>query len=658
MNMLGHLCLWTAVAASLASTVVCWMDVQRARQPTAGRLLVGTVAAAWLSAVLILLVALERCDPTFAYAVQYADPQLGSAYRLASLWAGQEGSLLFWTMLVACASFALAWARPNAAALAVMSLLTLCMGAILAMSADPFRTPDVHTLPAGTGQQLKYWAMLIHPPLIFSGYALCAVPFALAAAGGLTQEPINTWLGTARLWATAAWLVLGAGIAIGAWWAYTQLGWGGYWAWDPVENASLIPWLTLTAFLHAAAIHRRGGKGAALCLILALVTFILCIFGTLVTRGGLVTSVHSFGRSSIGVPLAMWLGAMATLAVWVAIRSRQRDCSERLMGPGSSFAMLWASVMLLTFIAGAVVIGTALPMIGALVESTPLWVGRAFYQTLIGPAALVGAALMAMWPTAAPRGSKEHWNILRASVIAATVIACGLFLLGVREWTSLAAICFAVLAAWQFAQVPVVACLHLRARGTSAATAALAALRTLGRANGSRIAHLGICLMLAGIVTSTTLGRSIDVTVRKGEGVDLLGWRIVLVGIAAEQSGSQVNVRADVTFSAPEAASRQLSPRRRHVEGTDQPLADVAIHSTLSRDLYAAMGAWDDEKGTVALHLAVLPGIAWIWIGAACAAGGGAVAFGSARAALVVDRKGEAAAAQPEFTLPALGTNT
>jgi len=295
-----------------------------------------------------LLFVLFRSDFRLSYVASHSNRDLPAIFKLTAFWAGQEGSLLLWSLLLAAfASMLIASSRARFPEMAPHMATTL-LGAIfffsilLAFVSRPFNELAVVLADGsieafvpedgqGLNPLLQHWAMVIHPPLLFVGYVACIVPFSICLAALITRRGSRDWLQAARGWALVAWFFLGAGILLGARWAYVELGWGGYWAWDPVENASLMPWLTLTAFLHSWEAEARRGMLKTWTFSLAALSFALSIFGTFLTRSGIVSSVHAFAASSIGMYFAAFLVVIVVVSLAAVLLRRDQLRSERRM---------------------------------------------------------------------------------------------------------------------------------------------------------------------------------------------------------------------------------------------------------------------------------------------------------------------------------------
>jgi cytochrome c-type biogenesis protein CcmF len=340
----------------------------------------------------MLVVALLRSDFRYEYVAGYTERALPVGYKLAAFWAGQEGSLLLWAWLLGVmAVFAVRSMRrleppEQAVTLGTLAMVIGFFASLILFAADPFKMFAGAAPPDGRGlnPMLQDPGMIIHPPLLFLGYAGCTIPFAFLCGVLVSGREDNRWIAPVRRWLLVAWLFLTAGIVLGAWWAYIELGWGGYWAWDPVENASLLPWLTTTAVVHSITAQQRRGMFKVWNAVLIALSFILCIFGTYITRSGVIQSVHSFAPSLIGTFFLAFLllttvGSTA-LIVWRRKALRSEHELEGLISREGAF--LLGNVLLLIMMLTTLV-GTMFPLISSVFMPEPVTVQPAFYNKIV-----------------------------------------------------------------------------------------------------------------------------------------------------------------------------------------------------------------------------------------------------------------------------------
>lgn len=578
----------------------------------------------------LLLVALARSDFRFAYVARHTESSLPTAYKLVALWAGQEGSLLLWAwMLAGLAAIAAISRRRLCGAAEAVTIATLCaanafFAALLLFAANPFLLIPTGAPADGHGlnPMLQHWAMVLHPPTLFMGYAGFTIPFAILL-GVLAAGPhaCGDWAGQMRRWVIVSWLFLGAGIIIGAWWAYMELGWGGYWAWDPVENASLLPWLTGTALLHSLVIVQHRGTFRIWTASLVSITFVLCIFGTYLTRSGVIESVHAFGESPIGsfflalICASLAISAAAIAWRWNQLRARQPIGS--LVGREALFLLLNVLFLLMT---GATLVGTIFPILSGPFTETPITVGQGFYNRIIAPLALAMAAVMALAPLLSygPRAAESvrRGIVLPAAITLAAVLLAAL--LGLRNIAALACLAIALMAILIVAATFWHSLRRQLAAGDGAAfTTALRLLDANHRRYGGQLAHVGIVLLFIGVAGSSLFSQSRSFSLQRGEAVEVAG-RIIRYDDLQESRGANYTaVVATVGLTAASGREITLYPQRRFYDKAENPSAEVALRSNLREDLYVILAGWEGGGDKVALQVLINPLTLWIWIGSA-----------------------------------------
>ncbi len=581
--------------------------------------------AGFVLAAASLAVALFRVDLRLAYVVDHVERSLPAGYRLAAFWSGQEGSLLLWACLAGLVGSVLAWTRraldvrDQAASTATLGVLTLFFGVVLVFAADPFRAAD-HVANDGRGlnPQLQHWAMIAHPPVLFGGYALFAAPLAILAGAVAAGRTDRRWAAQARRWALGAWMLLTCGIALGAWWAYVELGWGGYWAWDPVENASLMPWLTGTALLHALGVAAQRGALGRWSASLIVGTFTLCIFGTSITRSGLLESVHAFAASSVGgfflAFLALTIAGGGAL-LWRA-RAILRDTTpspdplsrEAVTTVGNAFLVLMGAVVLL---------GTAFPLVSGALFDKPVSVSRAFYDRAVGPLGLAVAGIMSIAPflSYSRSGADSLSRAVRRPAVAALGAMVGGWLLGLHSPIALCCVGIGTVTIASMA-LSLAASVggHRATAGGSVPGALVRVLDANHRRYGGQLAHLGLAVALAGIVGVGIFSRSGVGTLRPGQSMRLGSYTLRLDALRDLRGGNFSAVEASVTLSDDAGRTRTLRPQRRLFDKAENANAQVAICASWREDLYVALVGWED--GVAAIEVHVNPLMGWIWGGA------------------------------------------
>ncbi|HET6379905.1 MAG TPA: heme lyase CcmF/NrfE family subunit, partial [candidate division Zixibacteria bacterium] len=639
---LGHVAVVVGLAATLFAAASFVLGARRGDPALVllGRRAMYAAFGLALLAAGAMVVSLLGHDFSVRYVVRNNATTTPPFFSVISLWAALEGSILFWTVLATgWAALVLHRYRDRAPALMPWVGLTLALGAafffaVMTWPGDPFvRTTPVAAEGRGPNALLQNHPFMgLHPPLLYLGYTGMAVPFAFGVAALITLRGDEEWLGIVRRWTLVPWIFLTAGIVAGAWWSYEVLGWGGYWAWDPVENAALLPWLTATAFIHSSMVAERRGTLRAWTHALVLATFVLTLVGTFLTRSGVVQSVHSFTASPIGpwflaaivVALAGGLG----LLVW---RLPQLGDARP---PGSTAsretAFLFNNVLFLG-ITFAVLFGTLYPTIREAFSGERVSLGAPWFTSVNAPLFLALLFLMGVGP-ALPWGGAS-WTTLRrrftVPLAAAAVAALAAWLLGVADPAPLATV---GLAAFVMAVSGDEVLRGTRARARSRAEAGpVAAWRLVTRNRrryGGYLVHAGVCAMAVAVAVSATRSSDVTVTLRPGESVQLAGYTVThdqLVTSRLASDARVVETRAELTVSGRQ--SGPMAPALRDYPSSPTLIATPAVRTGVGEDLYVTLLAAEPSDGSVTLHVFVNPLVAWIWIG------GGVVAAGAAFAA-------------------------
>ena len=547
-----------------------------------------------------------------------------------SLWAALEGSILFWALLATgWASLVLWRTRDRHRALmpwvgATLAAVNLFFFAVMTWPGNPFTlTSPVGAEGIGPNALLQnHPFMALHPPLLYLGYTGMAVPFAFGVAALVTRRLDEEWLRIVRRWTLVPWIFLTLGITAGAWWSYEVLGWGGYWAWDPVENAALLPWLTATAFVHSAMVAERRGGLRIWTVALVIFTFVLTLVGTFLTRSGVVASVHSFTQSAIG---PWFLGAIVTaltgsltLLVWRLPELIGGGRPSGLASRESAFLLNNVLFLGLTF---AVLFGTLLPLLVAAISGDTISVGAPWYTTVTVPIFVALLFLMGIGP-ALPWGTAS-WTTVRERfalpLVAAVGVMVGAFVLGLREIGSLGILGLAVMVATIMGH-EVVRGAHARARGRGedSFTAAWRLTTRNRRRYGGYAVHTGVLVMAVAVAISSGLARDLTVTVEPGETARIGAYEIRHDRLVVEPLADDARVietRAEITYSGPQSGT--LRTALRDYPNSAAAIATPAVRTSLGEDLYVTLLASDPESGAVTLHLFINPLVVWIWIGGA-----------------------------------------
>ena len=607
------------------------------------------VRAAWSTfaalgaANLLMVVALVVRDFSIAYVAQVGSRETPLLYTIASLWGALEGSILFWAGLLAGMAVLLVVRTRDAddrsrlpGALAVLLAVTAFFALIVVGPGNPWRrlSPVPLDGPGPNPLLQDHPLMAIHPPLLYLGFVGLAVPFALTVDALIRGRLDEGWLRLARRWTLGPWVLLTLGLVAGAWWSYAVLGWGGYWAWDPVENVALLPWLTATAFLHSAMVGRRRGMLAGWNVALVAASFALTLFATLVTRSGVLDSVHAFTRSVIGPLFVGLLGATLVGTVGLlTLRLPDTTDGGRLGARGRAFLL---NNLLLAAIAATVLFGTVFPLLAEAIAGTRVSVGAPYFERVIGPLAAGLLVLVGIGPSL-PWGSwsvRARRSLIPGAVSGATVAGV-LAILG----SAPATVAAAAASSFTVAQSTWFLVRRLGRWGNPGARAQA----TTTRAMGGLISHAAVGLLALAVIASATGKRETVVSIEMGGSAMVLGQTISFVR-QEERPGPNRRVISATLRVGDGAGATELSPALNVFPTSTQAIASPAIVPGPLNDLYVTLLDLDRTTGTATLRVGVHPFVSWIWpAGALIALGGALAAWPFGRRSPAVDPASEGA---------------
>jgi cytochrome c-type biogenesis protein CcmF len=572
----GQACLIVALGCAVYGMLASLYGARSGRREwvASGRRAVYAMAGSTAVAFLILELAFERSDFGFALVASHSSTTTPTFYRLTAMWSSQEGSLLLWLLLLGTWSSIILFATraklrmlaPYATAI-LMGFGTF-FGALLVFAESPFGASPVR--PAeGVGLEplLRDPLMMIHPPMLYSGYTLFTIPFAFAAAALITRRVDAEWIRSTRPFTLGAWALLGFGIVLGARWSYHELGWGGYWAWDPVENASLMPWLTGTAFLHSVMIQERRGMLKIWNVSLVLATGVLAILGTFLVRSGILNSIHAFGASTLGVPFLALIGAMIALSiVLVVTRAPILRSEHRLDSLLSREAIFLLNNLVLVGLAFVVFWGTFFPLISEAVTGTQSAVGPPWFDKYIVPLALVlvlltGIGPVIAWRRASAAGLRKH---LLVPVACGAAVVVAISALGVRG--SVTALILFGLAGFVAAVVVQEFASGLRARRAVAHEPVPVALVSLVRRNrrryGGYLVHLGVMVLFVGVAASSSFQNIHDARLSPGQSTRVGSYTFTYVKPTSQLHAASNGRLERISFGALMRVKRDGQPAR------------------------------------------------------------------------------------------------
>ena len=559
------------------------------------------------------------------YVAGYSARDIPTAYKFTAFWGGQKGSLLLWAMVLSLFSVVAVIQNRNRNrdlmpyATAVLLGTILFFMILLNFATNPFETLQVRVADGrGLNPLLQNIYMIIHPPCLFLGYVGLTVPFAFAMGALISGKLDTSWIRTVRRWTLVAWIFLTFGITLGGAWAYEELGWGGYWAWDPVENASFMPWLIATAFLHSVMITEKKGMLKIWNFILILTAFELSIFGTFVTRSGVISSVHSFALSNIGPFFVIFLAISTLFGVfWIIYRSGELQSEQRMRSFFSREASFLLNNLLFVSICFAIFWGTVFPILSEWVTGEKITVSTPFFNQVnlpLGLALLIltGICPLIAWRKSSLKNFQRNFLIpLAVGLVSGVIVA----LLGVRSWIPLlffsASGFVAATMLYEFYK-------GSRARQTIRPTSFLTALLDLTLMNkrryGGFIIHLGVVLVFVGIIASSFFSVEQFFTVSPGEQFSFGDYTLTFKALTEKKDPEKDVVLAHVEVWRNGEQIDELFPEKDFHHKSEQPMTEVKIRSTLREDLYLVLSGWD-EQGRATFHVFINPMVQVIWIG-------------------------------------------
>ena len=699
MRTLGYACLVLALAIALYGIAASLYGAhpQRRRWAESGRRAVYGVALCVAAAFAILESAFLRSDFTFQVVASYSSTTTPTFYKATAVWSSQEGSLLLWVVLLSAWSSLILFLARNKLrevapyATAVLLGFAAFFTGLLVFLESPFDASAPVPLEGnGLNPLLRHPSMMLHPPMLYSGYTLFAIPFAFAVGALITRRLGAEWIRTTRPFTLAAWFTLGIGIILGARWSYSELGWGGYWAWDPVENASLMPWLTGTAFLHSVMIQEKRGMLKVWNVSLVLATGVLAILGTFLVRSGVLQSIHAFGASTLGIPfLVLIVVLIGGSIVLVAARMDDLRSEHRLSSWLSRESMFLLNNLVLVAICLVVFWGTFWPLISEALGNKAS-IGPPWFDIYIVPLALLLVLLSGLGPAVAWRRatpSNLRRNLLGPTAFATLVLAGSLVLgAGSRPWAAAMFVvgAFALAVAFQEYRRGVGARRAMASEGPARALVQL--VRRNRRRYGGYLVHVGVAVMFIGVAASSAFQDETDVRLSPGESATIADHRITyeettsrLVAapngrleridlgarLAVERDGkpldtlhtfksyfptsdpslgavsrffegestSEVGLRAGLTRDVWTAIAPDIGSLRPVIEEGDDVFAGAeglpreARDAALAQTLRALVDRYRADPPPATFRAIVSPLVTWIWIGALIVFGGGLIAL-------------------------------
>jgi len=602
-----------------------------------------------------------------AYVVAHSNRDLSTFYKVAALWSGQEGSLLFWSFLLAVyvLSVLITYRNKNGELMpyvgVVMAGVQIFFLTLNNFVASPFKAlalPGADGVMnyvaradgSGLNPLLQYPEMVIHPPNLYSGYTGFTIPFAFALGALLARYPGEKWIHLTRKWTMIAWMFQSMGILLGAHWAYAVLGWGGYWGWDPVENASFLPWLTGTAFLHSVMMQEKRGMMKVWNVWLVFCTFLLCILGTFLTRSGIVSSVHAFAQSSIGSWFVGFLVVIIAVCFGAYLKNRDYLKSENqldsIVSRESSF--LFNNLILLVSCV-AILSGTLFPVFSEWITGDRISVGAPFFNKVNIPTGLLllfltGVGPLLAWRKTSTESLKRNFGWPLGIGLAAGVVA---LIFGFREIYSWVCLILCVFVASTVGLEFYRGAKVIRARsGASYLASAVDLTMRNTRRYGGYIVHMGMVFVFIGLA-GTAFNRDLQKDMRPGQTMQIGPYTLLLQGFDTKPEKNYTAQRMNVEVLRDNKPVMMLYPEKRHFSTNEQNGTMVAIYSTLKEDLYVVYAGDSPDTQLPVLHAYLNPLVKWIWLGGAVVVLGTLVAMLPNRRAVLVLAGAQQPAAQP-----------
>jgi cytochrome c-type biogenesis protein CcmF len=613
--------LWGVLSPILSARLGHERYFSAARAAILGQFLLVTLAAA------SLIFALVTVDFSIRYVAFNTTRATPIYYRITGLWGALEGSLLLWEWILIIFSAIVTWVYSQRHrelmpwVLMIFSIVSAFFLAVIAFVSNPFEV-IMPVPPDGRGLNplLEDANMMTHPPLLYTGFVGLTVPYAFAMAALIIGKVDEAWIVTTRRWTITAWFFLTAGNLVGAWWSYHVLGWGGYWAWDPVENAAFMPWLPATAFLHSVQVQERRRMLKVWNLSLIIIAFSLTIFGTFLTRSGILSSIHAFSSGPVGTVFLgflgfVLLGSFGLLAYRSEILKGQPEL-DSMVSRESAFVL---NNIVLVSALFTIFLGTIFPLVSEAVAGVQISVGAPYFNSVIVPIFLILVFLMAVGPMIAWR--RASWDNIKRNFLwpaaASFIFALALFAWKVRDFLPLLG--FTLLSFVVFSMFYDTG-LALRARRRIAGEGVLGGLMTLIRRNqrryGGFVVHLGVVLIILGIAGSMTYSLEREATLGLKQSLNVGDYRVQFEGLRGTQQPTHFRVEGSFRVYHREKDQGLLQPALKFFPAQQSPIGRAVHQSSLGEDIYLILSGFSEiDRNQATLKVLVRPLVVWMWIG-------------------------------------------
>ncbi len=611
-NLIGNVCIFGSLFSSLLGLILARKNFGLAKKLAYFNFFAMSLAC------LAMVYALLTNDFSVSYVAHVGAKETPRFFAAISLWSSLEGSILLWGFILSAYTALCTYTYRNEYphlmpwVLITLFAIGIFFYIVLAIPANPFH--DVFPVPTnGPGPNpllQNHWLMAVHPPMLYLGYVGMSVPFAFATASMITGDFSNNWVNITRKWLLTAWMFLSIAIVLGGWWSYAVLGWGGYWAWDPVENASFMPWLTATPLLHSIMVQQKRGMLKNWNLSLILTTFLLTLLGTFLTRSGVLDSVHSFTESGIGVYFLIAIAAalMSSLALLIW-KSSQFTSVGKLDSPWCRETTFLFANLLFVIFCFVVLLGTLYPLISEALRGIKVSVGEPFFNQMSIPLALAIILLMGIG-VILPWGKtdkKYFWGKLKGPLVTALVAAPIVWGLGFKNGWVITTLSFSI-----FSLTTIVVDIFWEAKNQKSL---IAIFKTKPRRYGGFIAHIGIIIIATGIAISSTYREEVQATLKINERLEIGPYTLSLQRLYAKQEPQRFEVIAQTYVTKRDKPIGIMEPKLNFYPTNREPVSTPAIRATFKDDLYLTLMAFDETGMTASLRAMVTPAVSWIWWG-------------------------------------------
>lgn len=627
MYVIGNTALYLGIIISLYALIANIAGVRKENNRLLESARGSVLALVFLSSIasFLLLYILGTSQFQYKYVASYTSENLPLVYKLTAFWAGNAGSLLLWLFLLCVYTGLLVFSKkkrnpmiPYASSVLLLNILFFFL--VIVTTSNPFEMTGI--VPAdgkGLNPMLQHPGMILHPVALYLGYVGLAVPFSFAISALMLKRMDAEWISLTRRWTLVAWLFLTLGNIIGGWWSYLELGWGGYWAWDPVENASFLPWLTVTAFLHSMMIQERKGMLKTWNLSLVILSYVLTLFGTFLVRSGILTSVHAFGEGKLGTYFLVFMAVMLVLSIYIVMTRYQLIKKETNLV--NSYFSKEGSFLInnLILVAGAFAVfwGTMYPLISEVLTGTKVNVGPPYFIKVMAPIMLGLIILMAVCPVIAWQKAtmKRFLKNMVWPLAAGVVTAIILVALGIKGAFAIIGLSCTVSMFVTHIQEFI---LGISARRKVTKENIFKAARNLMMKNqrryGGYIVHIGIAVLAIGVISSHAYSSEILETVQAGKSFAIGEYELTFQSLSEhmEQGNGIVVADMDVKYKGKEIG--KVQPKKVFYETWPEPSTEVALRTNWSQDLYVVLSSWENrDKAT--FQVKINPFVSWIWTG-------------------------------------------